>query len=150
MLNLEPIKARLSEATPGPWRASNPWGYERLRVISAPGGPVSTAYNDVDGFNNADFIAAAPEDMAALIAEVERLRSEMEDDFETLQFVRWKMRQMKAKLKRADEVENKSADLINRLENKIDKLEDAIYCHKLNCKESRSEDEKLWKVLEDV
>jgi hypothetical protein len=70
MLNLEPIKARLAAATPGPWAASSPWG--ELRVVSAPNGPVSTA-NDAGGFNNADFIAAAPEDMAALVAEVERL-----------------------------------------------------------------------------
>jgi hypothetical protein len=48
MLDLDPIKARLAAATPGPW---------------------------VYSCNDAYLIANAPTDLAALVAEVERLRA---------------------------------------------------------------------------
>lgn len=53
MLDLQPIKSRLAAATPGPWR------FTKIRPQPNP---------------DADLIANAPQDLAALVAEVERLR----------------------------------------------------------------------------
>lgn len=65
---LEEIQQRLDRATPGPWEADAMEGY-----IVAPSGDVATVtrWSDAD----ADLIAHAPEDLAVLVAEVERLRA---------------------------------------------------------------------------
>lgn len=89
-LDLDAIEARLAAATPGPWRA-----YTKERHDSLFGLPDDTAYSWVTvshddeiigelfddatghrGSLDAAFIAAAPTDIAALIAEVRRLRAE--------------------------------------------------------------------------
>lgn len=86
-LDLDPIRARLAAATPGPW-------FRRQIGTLAPevashhtttwyGSPCTEAVV-IHGFHNdndldLDLIANAPSDMAALIAEVERLRTELAD-----------------------------------------------------------------------
>ncbi|MCT1459888.1 hypothetical protein M3G03_10130 [Aestuariimicrobium sp. p3-SID1156] len=85
-LDLTPIKARLNAATPGPWE--NDGGGEVGQHWSSPkplasivstevscmaycyGGSAAGVIRDED----ADFIAHAPTDIAALVAEVERLQ----------------------------------------------------------------------------
>ena len=85
-LDLDPIRARLAAATPGPWE--NDGGGEVGQHWSSPqplasivstevscmaycyGGSAAGVIRDED----ADFIAHAPTDIAALLAEVERLR----------------------------------------------------------------------------
>lgn len=86
-LDLDAIKARLEMATDGPWEwnprrtvlegwAGDPAVYryttEVLEVLVDPGTPVDVWLSDDD----ANFIAHAPTDVAALIAEVERLRQQ--------------------------------------------------------------------------
>ena len=86
-LDLEPIKERLAAATPGPWRV---W---HDPDPSKAGTAVETAwcYGDIEGDTelitdylptgaDAEMIAHAPEDIAALVAEVERLRAERDGD----------------------------------------------------------------------
>ena len=92
-IDLDAIKARLAKATPGPWLLQ---GAQSDYDISGEG-------ERVDGWNvgprvleidlrdprhltlsNAELIANAPSDLAALVAEVERLReriADFEDDF---------------------------------------------------------------------
>ena len=85
-LDLEPIKERLAAATPGPWRVWH--GTDPSKVRSTA---VETAwcYGDIEGDTelitdylptgaDAEMIANAPEDIAALVAEVERLREQVE------------------------------------------------------------------------
>ena len=83
-LNLEPIKARLDKAHTerGPWKAKeDSWdGYSV--VIETPGPGVSIIAEQIgqgedEGRGDAEFIANAPEDIAALISEVERLRGQV-------------------------------------------------------------------------
>ena len=80
-LDLDPIRARLAAATPGPW--------ERMPAEVSDTRPAD-CYDVWGGddwlcasvhHTNADLIAHAPADLAALVAEVERLR-------ETVQRVR--------------------------------------------------------------
>ena len=104
MTNLEPIKARLAAATPGPWAwASAPaegssetpaeyvanalTGDGPLFVVWVPstegaaGGYVLTAVTG-DGPHasfDAEFIGHAPEDIRALLAEVKRLQAQIDE-----------------------------------------------------------------------
>lgn len=85
IVNLDAIKARLAAATPGPWEWSvRPKRHmlihrfsERghLTVLETEG---DSEYAEYPCANEADraFIEHAPSDIAALIAEVERLRAE--------------------------------------------------------------------------
>lgn len=81
-LDLDPIKERLAAATPGPWRVWRDPDPTRARATA-----VETAwcYGDIEGDTelitdylptdaDATFIANTPSDLAALVAEVERLR----------------------------------------------------------------------------
>ena len=90
MLDLDAIKARLAAATPGPW-TSHGWEVdgaddepagERLIVADAKT-VVGLSYYDGDHITcsrvDADIIANAPTDIAALVAEVERLRKIFDD-----------------------------------------------------------------------
>lgn len=100
-LDLEPIKARLRGASPPPWETSGPDTIGEWCVYSAPLGWMVAEANIVEGLptmsprketgasmvvdgdqanRNAALIANAPTDIAALIAEVERLRAEHRDD----------------------------------------------------------------------
>ena len=81
-LDLEPIKERLAAATPGPWKAKeDSWdGYSVVIDDSGPG--VSIIAEQIgqgwdEGRGDAEFIANAPEYIAALVAEVERLRGQV-------------------------------------------------------------------------
>ena len=79
-IDLAPIKERLAKATPGPWRVwQNPHKKSDVAVETAwshsdceGDTELITAYLPTCG--DAEFIAHSPEDIAALIGEVERLR----------------------------------------------------------------------------
>lgn len=78
-MDLGAIKARLAAATPGPWRS--PWeSDDEYATFTGPDGAqvVDVTYYDgsriVVSEANAALIANAPTDLAALVAEVERLR----------------------------------------------------------------------------
>ena len=85
-LDLEPIKERLAAATPGPWDfhvLPQSVGIT-VATIHSEQGPRETCWTadlppEIGGMGtekDAEFIAHAPEDIAALVAEVERLRAE--------------------------------------------------------------------------
>lgn len=79
---LEAIRARLAAATPGPWTLPYHDG-----ALAGPHG-ASLLGLDVDGMAivwaraDAELIAHAPADIAALLAEVERLRAEVAERVE--------------------------------------------------------------------
>ena len=82
-LDLEPIKERLAAATPGPWKAKeDSWdGYSVVIDDSGPGVSIiaeQIGQGEDKGRGDAEFIAHAPEDIAALITEVETLRGQVE------------------------------------------------------------------------
>ena len=84
-LDLEPIKERLAAATPGPWKAKeDSWdGYSVVIDDNGPGVSIiaeQIGQGEDGGWGDAEFIAHAPEDIAALISEVERLRAERDGD----------------------------------------------------------------------
>jgi hypothetical protein len=110
MLDLESIKARLAAATPGPWEIGEVCEDASRRFVSGAGLIIATP-RSWEGHYDAELISHAPGDLAALVAEVERLRSEMENDCETLEFARWKIRDLKAKLKQAEAIEECDKEL---------------------------------------
>ena len=78
MTDIEAIKGRLTAATPGPWRRD---GNHRAKVRGGDGDTLTRVVPEssdepwsLTDEANADLIAHAPGDIAALIAEVERLR----------------------------------------------------------------------------
>ena len=81
---LQAIQKRLENATPGPWRIwQNPYNADDVAVETAwchfgieGDTELITDYLPTDA--DAEFIAHAPEDIAALLAEVERLRARIE------------------------------------------------------------------------
>ena len=84
-LDLEPIKERLAAATPGPWEMSYDADDKWTSITGQPyddGGQwlvcpeVATCEGEPDA--DSTFIAHAPEDMRALIEEVETLRGQVE------------------------------------------------------------------------
>ena len=87
MIDLKDITARLSRATPGPWRLKpqDPTKIHRGTVqVEEDGRAIEVvaecycgAYEG-HGLHNADLIAHAPADLDALVEEVERLRGEAE------------------------------------------------------------------------
>ena len=79
MNEIQAIEARLEAATPGPWDFETipETGESRVVVFSNTGDPmldVSVAPHGVRA-EDAEFIAYAPEDIRALIAEVKRLEA---------------------------------------------------------------------------
>lgn len=79
-LDLEPIRARLVNATPGPWYVES--SHNELWLIA---GVLRDQYGDNAISSDSDratieFIAAAPADIAAMLAELSRLRA----DYRTL------------------------------------------------------------------
>lgn len=80
-IDLGAIKGRLAQATPGPWKFD---GDDRIVakcvcVVLVTRGVDEAPTDDLGGptfLANTEFIAHAPEDIAALLAEVERLRQE--------------------------------------------------------------------------
>lgn len=102
-LDLAPIAARLARATPGPWYlrvVDDPSFAQMVVVTTNEGERHNTRWEHVDKVGivastlvqtgpvfcheselydqNADFIANCPNDIALLIAEIERLRSRRE------------------------------------------------------------------------
>jgi hypothetical protein len=80
-LDLSPIKARLAAATPGPWmRDIQDMGPNYVGACLYPHGIPNTEviYPEDAREEDIDLIANAPQDLAALVAEVERLRGEVE------------------------------------------------------------------------
>lgn len=73
MLNLDPIRERFEKATQGPWYWHSP---TNLRVDDGDvNGDVFITLSEWEPRqNDANFIANAPTDIVALIAEVERLQ----------------------------------------------------------------------------
>ena len=83
-LDLEPIKERLDKAHTewGPWKAKgDSWdGYSVVIDDNGPGVSIiaeQIGQGEDEGRGDAEFIANAPEDIAALVAEVERLREQV-------------------------------------------------------------------------
>ncbi|MCT1459889.1 hypothetical protein M3G03_10135 [Aestuariimicrobium sp. p3-SID1156] len=77
-LDLDPIRALLAAATPGPWYSEWVPDDDWIVVYGQPHGAyvcpeVCTLTDDAD----AGLIAAAPHLLAALVDEVERLRAEL-------------------------------------------------------------------------
>jgi len=91
-MDLEPIKSRLAAATPGPWRAQEFDSYPGDEGSAIVGGysvglvayavrpdfGAASGYDEAQCDRDATFIAHAPTDVAALIAEVERLRGQID------------------------------------------------------------------------
>ena len=75
---LAAIRERLAAATPGPWEARVEVHGVSLVPLLTNKGHLAFAYGDGWG-DDAEFIAHAPTDVAALLAEVERLRAELEN-----------------------------------------------------------------------
>ena len=90
MIDKDAIKARLADATPGPWKkVSQEASYEvgvfeifgvdpiaSISEFSSTGSDYITALESMEE-NDAEFIAHAPTDIADLLAEVERLECEL-------------------------------------------------------------------------
>ena len=83
-LDLEPIKERRDKAHTewGPWKAKeDSWdGYSVVIDDNGPGVSIiaeQIGQGEDGGRGDAEFIAHAPEDIAALVAEVERLRGQV-------------------------------------------------------------------------
>jgi hypothetical protein len=75
VLDLDPIKARLAAATPGPWKA-------KIATFDNPGPEGIFSADDTWLFKffacrypDLALVENAPTDLAALVAEVERLRA---------------------------------------------------------------------------
>ncbi|HLZ25432.1 MAG TPA: hypothetical protein VKQ30_25195 [Ktedonobacterales bacterium] len=86
---LNEIRERAAKATPGPWSCWNGWQYDRETDTMAmqgigPDGGYGKALATRDGHDiyatraDAEFVACSREDIPALLAEVERLRTENE------------------------------------------------------------------------
>ena len=78
-LDLEAIKARAEATTPGPWDVMGPAHHRHIAVvgrhyITTPNKGGRSAHNE----QVAEFIAHARTDIPALVAEVERLRIELD------------------------------------------------------------------------
>jgi hypothetical protein len=72
------IRERLEQAAPGPWSVSSNWVH---RVIDRNRKPVAMYRTRIDmmtlaglRIEDAEFIAHAPEDILALLGEIERLK----------------------------------------------------------------------------
>lgn len=75
-IDIEAIKTRANAATQGPWTQREIQDYSEIAIAghSAIEQPLALVGSNGD----ADFIAHAPEDVAALLAEVERLTAELD------------------------------------------------------------------------
>ena len=79
-LYLDPIRARLAAATPGPWEVDE-CSDETTVIVAGSDLTIicSELWQGWEGTQDAALIANAPADLAALLAEVERLRTELAD-----------------------------------------------------------------------
>ena len=67
---LNDIDSRANAATPGPWKRSEDYS----DVLAPDGSQLASYWLTADG----EFIAHAPEDVRALLAEIRRLRAELD------------------------------------------------------------------------
>jgi hypothetical protein len=77
---LQAIRERLANATPGPWEAfkDNDGGYNTEWLVTTADGYVAICdWGNGTLKSDAQFIAHAPTDIAALIAEVEKLKAKL-------------------------------------------------------------------------
>ena len=95
-LDLEPIKERLDKAHTewGPWKAKeDSWdGYSVVIDDNGPGVSIiaeQIGQGEDGGRGDAELIAHAPSDLAALISEVERLRAERDGDGDVESWTLW-------------------------------------------------------------
>jgi hypothetical protein len=72
---LQAIEARLNAATPGEWKNDDPRRIRHAEPNIWAGEKEIADVFDNYGYNDSDFIAAAPADIRALLAEVRRLRA---------------------------------------------------------------------------
>lgn len=82
MISLEEIKAREQTATRGPWK-SEPMTSKKARRGNQFYYKISCAGNNICHYltaKDADFISSARTDIPALLAEVERLQSELHEE----------------------------------------------------------------------
>jgi len=77
MFDLQLIKSRLAAATPGPWEIDE--RYSDCHVVQ---GEKALFTVEADARkNDVELVACAPQDLAALVAEVERLRKMLKDSY---------------------------------------------------------------------
>ena len=135
-LDLEPIKERLDEATPGPWDfyvLPQSAGIT-VATIHSEHGPRETCWTvdlppEIGGMGtekDAEFIANAPEDIAALISEVERLRATV--------IVEQNRRQPWVKLA------HQNAQEVKRLREQVDAVRAAVANHPDPCEKHPDDD----------
>lgn len=75
-IRLAEIRARLKEATPGPWVIGSYRGMNGYDIETADGRDLSGIHRGmVDGRRNAELIAHAPADLAYLLDRVDRLEN---------------------------------------------------------------------------
>lgn len=115
MIDLEPIKERLRNTTPGPWKKDRSWWITGPRhmwrdnpaqnntfsdqLICQINGPSSDRNNAV---GDQEFILSAQTDIAALIAEVERLRMALDAERHKVE-MRLDLDAIEQRIKRAHE-----------------------------------------------
>ena len=79
MLDLKAIKVRCDLATPGPWKDSQDLSRHPCVVAPSMNSVIARCHGrDGREVSDAEFIAAARADIPALLAEVERLRREVD------------------------------------------------------------------------
>ena len=133
-LDLEPIKERLAAATPGPWRV---WTDPDPTNVRATAVETAWCYGDIEGDTelitdylptdaDAEFIANAPEDIASLVAEVERLRATV--------IVEQNRRQPWVKLA------HQNAQEVKRLREQVDAVRSATANHPDPCEKHPDDD----------
>jgi hypothetical protein len=91
------IRARLAAATPGPWvkvqhgntgnRAGDSWwtvnrGFDDGRLVQAGSGQIARMVSIAKGGGDAALVAHAPDDIAWLLAEVERLQAHADEGWD--------------------------------------------------------------------
>lgn len=79
-MDVAAIKKRLEKITPGEWTAGENYLIGGYWVVSDKHNPEKSEVADFIKQSNADFIAHAPADIRALLAEIERLQNRTPKD----------------------------------------------------------------------
>ncbi|KYG89020.1 hypothetical protein A0U40_13415 [[Bacillus] sp. KCTC 13219] len=163
-MNIEAIKERVAKATPGPWiiepEKCGPEGQgvfetDSFGCICEVGDPYPRGNNRPQ--ENMEFIAHAREDVPALIAEVERLKTELaksEKCFEIMEKVSFKLqaknKELQNRLDVTELAEAKGRMAVERLKESVDWY-DEQHCNQHNLiAETAFENERLHEVLEKI
>lgn len=154
MLDLQPIKDRLSLATPGPW--SLDVTYFQPKSIWARVGKLFSA--DDATFGDCALIANAPADIAALIAEVERLTAENDSqEARICHLLDEADKRIDADIQRRNASIGRPAETvrnIDRLQAEVERLRGAIQAHRdttarrLGGASPWATDAELWRALD--